>query len=160
MGYEREAVDELFATVAAGRSQMQTRLMRAGKGEPFVLRYLQRHGTCTPSRLAAALRASSGRVSALLTVLERKGFVTRGMDPSDRRTVLVNLTDAGREEVERGYEEMRSSICWIFRQMGERRTREFVDLTKEFSTYMSLCRPGEPRPTPEEVAAAFGNTPK
>ena len=37
---------------------MQTRLMRAGKGEPFVLRYLQRHGTSTPSQLASALRAT------------------------------------------------------------------------------------------------------
>ncbi|KFI74056.1 transcriptional regulator [Bifidobacterium minimum] len=88
-------------------------------------------------------------------MLERKGFVTRDMDPDDRRTVLVNLTSLGREEVERGYEEMRSSICWIFQQMGERRTREFVALTKEFSTYMSLCKPGEPRPSAEEIAAAF-----
>ena len=157
VGYEREALDELFATVAASRSQMQTRLMRAGKGEPFVLRYLQRHGTSTPSQLASALRASSGRISALLTVLERKGFVTRDMDPDDRRTVLVNLTSLGREEVERGYEEMRSSICWIFQQMGERRTREFVALTKEFSAYMSLCKPGEPRPSAEEIAAAFAS---
>ena len=38
---------------------------------------------------------------------------------------------------------------------GERRTREFVELMKEFSVYMSICRPGQPRPTPEEVRKAF-----
>lgn len=155
MGYEREALDELFAAVVMKRSEMQTRLMRSGKGEPFVLRYLQHHGTSTPTMLASALKATSGRVSALLSILERKGYVTREVDPADRRTILVNLTADGRREVERGYEEMRSAVCWIFRQMGERRTREFVDLTCEFATYMSVCRPGEPRPAPEEVDRAF-----
>lgn len=38
---------------------------------------------------------------------------------------------------------------------GERRTREFVDLLSEFSTYMAICHPGAPRPTPDEVRAAF-----
>ncbi len=155
MGYEREALDELFAAVAMKRSELQTRLIRSGKGEPFLLRYLQHHGTSTPTMLASALKASSGRISALLAILERKGYVTREVDPADRRTVLVNLTEDGRREVERGYEEMRSAVCWIFRQMGERRTREFVDLTCEFATYMSVCRPGEPRPTSDEVQRAF-----
>ena len=52
-------------------------------------------------------------------------------------------------------EEMRSAICWIFSQMGERRTREFVDLVSEFTIYMSICHPGRPRPTAEQVREAF-----
>ena len=39
--------------------------------------------------------------------------------------------------------------------MGERRTREFVDLTEEFATYVTICIPGQPRPTAEEVKQAF-----
>lgn len=54
----------------------------------------------------------------------------------------MNLTDSGREQSHRMIEEMRSAICWIFSQMGERRTREFVDLVSEFTTYMSICHPG------------------
>lgn len=69
--------------------------------------------------------------------------------------VHVSLTEAGRERAERQRESMREAICWIFSQMGERRAREFVELTEEFTTYMSLCMPGKPRPTPEEVAKAF-----
>lgn len=48
----------------------------------------------------------------------------------------VNLTEAGRERAERQRESMREAICWIFSQMGERRAREFVELTEEFTTYM------------------------
>lgn len=57
-------------------------------------------------------------------------------------------------------DEMRSAICWIFSQMGERRTREFVDLLSEFTTYMSICHPGQPRPTAEQVRGAFAERDK
>ena len=81
-------------------------------------------------------------------------MITRDID----RTTAASSrepTDAGRERSKCDLEEMRSAICWIFSQMGERRTREFVDLLSEFSTYMAICHPGAPRPTPDEVRAAF-----
>ena len=87
--------------------------------------------------------------------LEKKGWVTRDIDSKDRRIIRVNLTDSGREQSHRMIEEMRSAICWIFSQMGERRTREFVDLVSEFTIYMSICHPGRPRPTAEQVREAF-----
>ena len=111
--------------------------------------------TMTPSQLASSLKASSGRISTVLAALEKKGLITRDIDPDDRRIIRVNLTDAGRERSKCDLEEVRSAICWIFSQMGERRTREFVDLLSEFSTYMAICHPGAPRPTPDEVRAAF-----
>jgi DNA-binding MarR family transcriptional regulator len=134
---------------------MSEKLSRSHQGESFVLRHLVRQESMTPSQLAAALRSSSGRISAVLGSLERKGLITRRIDPDDRRTIRVSITDEGREREEREHEAMRSSICWIFTQMGERRTREFVDLATEFSTYLSVCRPDAPRPTPEQVDAAF-----
>ena len=99
--------------------------------------------------------ASSGRISTVLSSLEKKGWVTRDIDSKDRRIIRVNLTDSGREQSHRMIEEMRSAICWIFSQMGERRTREFVDLVSEFTIYMSICHPGRPRPTAEQVREAF-----
>ncbi|MCI1832810.1 MAG: winged helix DNA-binding protein [Bifidobacterium sp.] len=155
MGFEQEALDTLSVTLFDRRSVMSEKLSRSHQGESFVLRHLVREKSMTPSQLAAALQSSSGRISAVLGSLERKGLVTRRMDPDDRRTIRVSITDEGREREEREHEAMRSSICWIFTQMGERRTREFVDLAAEFSTYMSICRPGAPRPTPEQVDAAF-----
>ncbi|MBT1181362.1 MarR family transcriptional regulator [Bifidobacterium sp. CP2] len=155
MGFEQEAVDELWTKVWSHKSAMQRDLNRGAHGEVFVLRQLMEFGQMTPSQLASALRVSSGRVSTLLSALEKKGYVTRENDPDDRRVVRVRLTDAGREAVRHDVDAMRDAVCWIFSQMGERRTREFVDLTREFMTYMSICRPGKPRPTAEEVRKAF-----
>ena len=137
------------------RSQMQQAMSRDSKGEPFIIRELGVKGSQTPTQLAAALKATSGRVSTLLAALEKKGQIRREVDPKDRRIVHVSLTEAGRARAERQREDMREAVCWIFSQMGERRTREFVDLTEEFATYMTLCIPGRPRPTAEEVKQAF-----
>lgn len=85
--------------------------------------------------------------------------MTREVDVKDRRNVLVSITDAGLEQALKDRDEARSAICWIFTQMGERRTRDFVDLVTEFHVYMSICKPGEPRPTREEIEKAFASLP-
>lgn len=120
MGFEQEAVSELYASVWGNRSTMQREFTRGAHGEQFVLRELSMKGTQTPSQLASALQASSGRISTVLSSLEKKGWVARDIDSKDRRIIRVNLTDSGREQSHRMIEEMRSAICWIFSQMGER----------------------------------------
>ena len=94
-------------------------------------------------------------ISTLLAALEKKGLIEREVDPNDRRIVHVNLTEQGRAKAKQQREDMRDAVCWVFSQMGERRTREFVDLTEEFATYVTICIPGQPRPTAEEVKQAF-----
>lgn len=159
MGFEQEAFERLMRATWGKRSQMQQEMSRGIKGEPFVVQELYIKGLMTPSQIAQAMGATTGRVSTLLAGLEKKGHIVREADPHDRRIVHVRLTESGKARAHRQREEMRDSICWIFSQMGERRTREFVDLTVEFTTYMTLCMPGKPRPTPEQVAEAFsGNT--
>ena len=107
MGYEQEAFRKLMSNIWGKKSRMQEEMSKGAKGEPFIVQELSRKGPQTPTQLAAAMRATTGR---------------------------------------------------IFSQMGERRTREFVDLAVEFTTYMSLCMPGKSRPTPEQVRQAFGST--
>lgn len=53
---------------------------------------LLEHGPVPPSRIAAALRLTSGSVTTLVDRLERKGFVQRSPDPHDRRGVQVCAT--------------------------------------------------------------------
>lgn len=155
MGFEEELFHELATNTWDKRSRMQQEMVKGAKGEPFAVHELYRKGPLTPSQLASSMKTTTGRVSTLLSALEKKGQITRESDPDDRRVVHVNLTEAGRERAERQRESMREAICWIFSQMGERRAREFVELTEEFTTYMSLCMPGKPRPTADEVKAAF-----
>ena len=79
---------------------MQQEMAKGAKGEPFAVQELYRKGPLTPSQLAASMKTTTGRVSALLSALEKKGQITRESDPDDRRVVHVNLTKAGRERAE------------------------------------------------------------
>ncbi len=62
------------------------------------LRYLARANRYSrhPGALAAFLGATKGTVSQTVIALERKGLVVRSNDPKDRRSVHIDLTEAGR----------------------------------------------------------------
>lgn len=155
MGYEDEAMHELMHVVWGSHSRMTRSMERGRHGEMSVMRMLMTHGRRTPSQLAAAMHVTSGRVSTVISSLMKKGWVTRAEDPSDRRRVVVALTDEGRRAARAHVEAMQSDLRWVFERMGERRTREFVDLVSDFLTYMSLLGPDEPRPDERRIREAF-----
>jgi DNA-binding MarR family transcriptional regulator len=66
--------------------------------ESVLLRKLdeQEEDGATPSRLAVDLGLSRGYISRLAVRLEAKGLIRRDRSVSDRRTLVLTLTDAGR----------------------------------------------------------------
>jgi DNA-binding MarR family transcriptional regulator len=64
------------------------------------LRLRQQHRS-SPGALAAELELSSGAMTSRLDRLAEAGLVSRLPDPEDRRGVMVELTDAGRETWDR-----------------------------------------------------------
>ena len=74
------------------------------RGEVGVLGALRMAGPgrqLSPTRLFKGLMLSSAGITSRLDRLERRGYVKRSRDPDDRRGVLVELTDAGREVLDR-----------------------------------------------------------
>lgn len=74
------------------------------RGEFDVLATLRRAGSpdgMTAGMLARSAMVTSGAVTNRLDRLVAKGYVTREADPEDRRTVVVALTPAGRELIDR-----------------------------------------------------------
>lgn len=72
-------------------------------GEFDILATLRRAGA--PHRLSAGALAdssmvTSGAITNRIDRLVAKGYVTRETDPENRRSVLITLTDAGRELVD------------------------------------------------------------
>jgi DNA-binding MarR family transcriptional regulator len=54
----------------------------------------------SPTKLFKGLMLSSAGITSRLDRLERRGYVRRTRHPEDRRGVLVELTEAGREVLE------------------------------------------------------------
>jgi DNA-binding MarR family transcriptional regulator len=74
------------------------------RGEFDVLATLRRAGSpggMTPGMLARSSMVTSGAVTNRLDRLVAKGYVTRDVDPANRRSVVVALTPAGRELIDR-----------------------------------------------------------
>jgi DNA-binding MarR family transcriptional regulator len=73
------------------------------RGEVGVLSALRTAGPpnqLSPTSLFKGLMLSSAGMTSRLDRLEQRGFVRRTPDPSDRRGVLVELTDTGRGVLE------------------------------------------------------------
>jgi DNA-binding MarR family transcriptional regulator len=62
-----------------------------------LLARLEREGPATTSSLAAAERVRPQSMAQTIADVEAEGFVSRTPDPTDRRQVLIAITDAGRE---------------------------------------------------------------
>lgn len=70
-----------------------------GIGQMAVLGVLYRAGEQTIGELAAFERVKPPSMTRTVTCLEEAGYVTRRPHESDRRQILVSLTERGREAV-------------------------------------------------------------
>jgi DNA-binding MarR family transcriptional regulator len=63
------------------------------------LRQLGRHGALSAGEVARGISVSQATVTGIVDRLERRGLVTRSRDSVDRRRVVIDLTDPGRQAV-------------------------------------------------------------
>ena len=61
----------------------------------LVLGQLRDRGQMSPSEIGERLIVTRATVTGVLDSLERRGYVTRSPHPTDRRSVVVELTPAG-----------------------------------------------------------------
>ncbi|WP_295781354.1 MarR family transcriptional regulator [uncultured Microbacterium sp.] len=100
--------------------------MAMGENELLVLRFLtresNRHHDVTPIALARHLGVSTASVTALLDRLERSGHVKRSPHPSDRRKVVVALTQRADDEMRETLAAMHARMMQATRGMTENET--------------------------------------
>lgn len=103
-------------------------------GENFILYFISRdEGIITPSDISNAMGITSARVAAALNSLEGKGMVVRKIDADDRRRILIELTDLGREKVEKHHEKIMNMTTNMLRYLGEEDAMEFVRIMKKLA---------------------------
>ncbi len=95
-----------------------------------VLSSLRRQGrpySLPASYLARESLLSTGAMTNRIDRLEEKGLVSRAEDPRDRRSVLVTLTPAGRELVDRAIE---ARLKVANHQLAELTSQERQDISR------------------------------
>lgn len=125
-----ELVEELECLTAGKHLQD---FNRSGRGELFILKYLfEKNTKVIPSELSEALQSSTARISALLGKLEKKGQICREIDPSNRRNILVSITDAGCKRIQTLMQQIKQHMTCVLTEMGEQDANELVRLMKSF----------------------------
>ena len=83
---------------------------RAGLGltDMQMLHMLQLYGPSTPGKLGTWTALSSGGVTVALDRLEKAGYIRRGPNPADRRSLLITLIPARMRKLASLYEEVES----------------------------------------------------
>lgn len=101
-----DAMEATYGRFGITRADFDVLATLRRSGEPFAL---------TPSALTGALMLTSGGITGRVDRLERAGLVARSPSPTDRRALLVTLTPAGREVVDKavvaGLETQRSFLA-------------------------------------------------
>ncbi len=118
---------------AAGR---QALAILEGAGEPL-----------SPTTIAERLIVTTATVTSLLDTLEKRGLVVRQADTSDRRKLLIRITDEGRTIVDAFLPEIIALQTAVMAELGEPQRRQLLRL-------LAVVREGVATIDAEAVVAA------
>jgi DNA-binding MarR family transcriptional regulator len=85
------------------------------------------------SEMTEYLCVSKAAVSQMLGSLEKRGLVTREPDPNNRRTIIVKLTEAGRDTIVQYERSFNNHIGMLVDRFGESDTKEIIRLIYKFA---------------------------
>jgi DNA-binding MarR family transcriptional regulator len=113
-----------------------------------ILMQLHHKGVCGVSDISERFDITNAAASQLVDKLVQSGFIKREEDPQDRRAKLLNLTDKGKELIQRGIEER---YRWVD-QLAERLTmEERVQVSEALNIMSRAARELEAEPVQQVV---------
>jgi len=109
------------------RIGVQKQLNSAVQGEAFALHFIAQHdGAVVPSDIEGAMGVSSARIATVLNGLENKAFVTRQIDPADRRRTIIRLTPLGEEQAAASADHLLGLAKKLLEFLGEEDAANYV----------------------------------
>jgi DNA-binding MarR family transcriptional regulator len=121
--------------ISVSRLARRLRAERAAHGLPVLselsdtqmgaLATLERHGAMTPGELADHEKVQPPSMTRVIAVLEQHNLVTRAAHATDKRQVMLTVTDAGRELVRQS---RRVRDAWLARRLRELTPQERAKL--------------------------------
>lgn len=92
------ALRDVVTATERERLRMAREVLNIGLNEMLACVFIAAGGPRTPSEIADRLQITTASVTELVDRLERDGLVTRIPHPTDRRKLLVTLTEAGAQK--------------------------------------------------------------
>jgi DNA-binding MarR family transcriptional regulator len=89
------------------------------------------------SDLSTKMRITPAGVTHMTNSLERKGYIERLADPSDRRVVLVKLTNEGKAIIKEMKEDFLETLMNLISFLGERDSKNLLKLLLKSVSYFT-----------------------
>jgi DNA-binding MarR family transcriptional regulator len=164
-----DSFEEEFPGASRSASECATNLTRAGSlflGElqrrrrPYtdisaaafqVLAIIEGEGApLPPSVVAERMLTTTGTMTSLLDTLVRRGLVRREPHPDDRRMLLVNITEAGRDVVDVVLSATHRITAAVFETLSEADRERLIRLLGRVQQRLEILReepvPSDPPP--------------
>jgi DNA-binding MarR family transcriptional regulator len=125
-----DVLDRLFRLTIVIAEAMADDLAARGltRARATVIAYVHAMGPITQQTLAGALRVSPRNITGLVDALEADGLAIRDPHPTDRRALLVSLTEAGQHAAVALAEDRRAFATYLF---TKQRSHELRALTEQ-----------------------------
>lgn len=114
-----------------------------------VLKILYKKGQLSQKEVQEILDVKPGSISEIVTKLEKRELVTRIQDSSDKRRVLLALTEKGRLDVEEFSRNYKNSVMQCFNVLNEEEKQAFGMILRKL-----LNQEGEKQDAEEEGESA------
>ena len=101
--------------------------------ELLALAHLSLHGQLGPTELTHRLHVTTGAMTAMLDRLADRGYVVREPHPSDRRRIVVRLSDEGRDRIFIQVHGMAGEIVGISGALDAAERRSIVEYIDKLS---------------------------
>ncbi|MEU9064001.1 MarR family transcriptional regulator [Streptomyces sp. NPDC048430] len=143
-----DSTDDLIDGLVRSAFQVMGVLTRVGAEYDLSLTQLRVLGILRDRRprmsdLAAFLGLDKSTLSGLIARAERRGLLTRGTSPEDKRAVVVLITDEGRDLTQRLYEEARDALAPATGRLDPGQREQLAQLLEPL---LSPPLPATPRP--------------
>lgn len=136
MDYKDLALEFMEVMNQTRRINVPKQIDDSMRGEHFALYYISEHeGNVSPSDISDEMGITSARVAAALNSLEKKGLISRRIDADDRRRILIDLTDSGKEQVKKHYQMILNKTIDMLRYLGEEEAKNYIRIMKKMAKF-------------------------
>lgn len=134
MNFEEMAKIYMETVYQMRKRNAQKHLNDSMHGENFVLYFISKNEEkVIPSDISNEMGITSARVAAALNSLEGKGLIVRRIDADDRRRIIIELTDLGREQVQKKYQKIMNMATNMLQYLGEEDALELIRIMKKLA---------------------------
>ncbi len=132
MDYEKLAREFFEMHFLRARQKIDLgKIISASGEEGVLLSVFHSKGKILVGDICRQLGLSPGRVTNIIKILEKRGYVAKEQGVQDRRRVYITLTEDGEKHIERKYREAVERHRLILERMGEHDAQEYFRLVKK-----------------------------